>query len=133
LKDTFDITVVGLPEWALLTNLETDYLLDLKVYFFTDSYYDYEDPKVQAFIGNFRNRYKTHPDNFAFEGYDLGTFFMGAMMRFGSDCERCLPYYQEKLLKTSIRFAPAFPAGYENLYWNLCRYRNYKIYKLPEF
>ncbi len=47
LKDTFDITVVGMPEWNLLDNLETDYLLDLNVHYFTDSYMDYEDPEVQ--------------------------------------------------------------------------------------
>ncbi|MEN8225434.1 MAG: LysM peptidoglycan-binding domain-containing protein [Bacteroidota bacterium] len=130
LKDTFDITVVGMPEWDMLTNLETDYLLDLNVYFFSDSYYDYDDAKVQAFINGFRSRYKTHPDNYAFEAYDLASFFLGAMMRFGTDCVKCLPYYQQKLLKTSIRFAPANPSGYENLYWNLCRYRNYQVEKV---
>ncbi len=132
LKDTFDITVVGMPEWDLLHNLETDYLLDLNVYYFTDSYYDYDDPDVRGFIRDFRERYKTHPEEYAFEGYDLAIFFMGAMMRFGTDCEKCLPYYQKKLLKTSIKFFPAYPAGYENLYWNLCRYWNYKIEKVPD-
>lgn len=130
LKDTFDITVVGMPEWDLLDNLETDYLLDLKVYYFTDAYYDYDDPDVKSFIMDFRERYKTHPDDYAFEGYDLGTFFLGALMRFGTDCEKCLPYYREKVLSTTIKFSPAYPAGYENLYWNLCRYRNYRIEKV---
>ena len=130
LKDTFNITVVGMPEWEQFANLETDYLLDLKVYFFTDSYYDHDKSEVQAFIRGFRSRYKTHPESYAFEGYDLATFFLGAMMRFGSDCETCLPYYEKKLLKTSMKFAPAKPAGYENLYWNLCRYRNYKVEKV---
>jgi hypothetical protein len=132
LKDTFDITVVGMPEWELLDNLETDYLLDLKVYFFTDSYYNYDDPDLISFVDNFRMRYSTQPNQYAFEGYDLATYFLGAMMRFGSDCQRCLPYYPQKLLKTSVKFAPAYPAGYENLYWNLCRYRNYKISKVPD-
>jgi hypothetical protein len=130
LKDTFDISVVGMPEWTLLDNLETDYLIGLNVYFFSDSYLDEQDPAVNDFIMAFRSRYKTHPDEYAFEGYDLATYFLGAMMRFGSDCEDCLPYYHQKLLKGSIQFAPAYPAGYENLNWNFCRYRNYKIEKI---
>jgi len=132
LKDKFDITVVGMPEWELLENLETDYLLGLKVYFFTDSYYDYDDPDMLGFINKFRMSYGTQPNQYAFEGYDLATYFLGAMMRFGSDCQKCLPYYPQKLLKTSVRFAPAYPAGYENLFWNLCRYRDYKISKVPD-
>lgn len=132
LKDTFDITVIGMPEWERFTNLETDYLLDLKVYFFTDSYYDYNDPDVENFVRGFRERFNTDPGRFGFEGYDLATYFLGAMMRFGPDCEDCLPYYPKELLKTSVKFAPAYPAGYENLYWNLCRYHNYKIVKVPD-
>jgi hypothetical protein len=127
LKDTFDITVVGMPEWELLDNLETDYLLELKVYFFTDSYYDYEDEDVLSFVYNFREKYKTHPNQYAFDGYDIGTYFLGAMMRFGPDCRLCLPYYNKDLLKTSVEFEAAYPAGYENVYWNLCRYFNYRI------
>ena len=132
LKDTFDITVVGLPEWELFTNLETEYLLDLNVFFFSDSYIDYDDPGVIAFIDDFREHYKTQPEQYAFEGYDLAGFFLGAMMRFGSDCKTCLPYYNKKLLKTSMYFKPAYPEGYENLYWNICRYKDFRIYKLPD-
>jgi len=130
LKDTFDISVVGMPEWALLDNLETDYLLGLNVYFFSDSYINEQDPDVNSFIMDFRERYKTHPDQYAFEGYDLATYFLGAMMRFGHDCEECLPYFRQKVLKGNIQFGPAYPAGYENLYWNFCRYRNYQIEKV---
>jgi hypothetical protein len=130
LKDTFDITVIGMPEWGLLENLETDYLLDLDVHFFTDSYIDQDDPRVSDFIYRFRERYKTHPNNYAFEAYDLGIYFLGAMHRFGDDCEVCLPYYQAHVLKGKIHFVPARPSGYENTIWNFCRYRNYKIEKI---
>ena len=133
LKDTFNITVVGMPEWEMFTNLETDYLLSLNVHFFTDSYFDYNDPRVMGFVSAFRQRYMTQPEQFAFEGYDLADFFLGAMMKFGSDCSDCLPYYRKELLKTSMQFMPAFPAGYENLYWNFCRYKDYRIIKFTDF
>ncbi len=132
LKDTFDITVVGMPEWDLLDNLETDYLLDLNVYFFAASYYDFNDPGVIRFIGDFRYRYKTHPNAYAFEGYDIARYFLGAMMRFGPDCGQCLQYYPARLLTTRVKMKPAYPAGYENLYWNLCRYRDYTVIKVND-
>jgi LysM repeat protein len=130
LKDTFDISVIGMPEWELLENLETDYLLDLDVHFFTDSYLDPDDPRVNDFIFTFRERFKTHPNSYAFEGYDLGKFFLGALHRFGTDCEKCLPYYYADALKGRIRFAPAKTSGYQNTLWNFCRYRNYKIERI---
>ncbi|MDT8393612.1 MAG: LysM peptidoglycan-binding domain-containing protein [Bacteroidales bacterium] len=132
LKDTFDITVVGMPEWELLENLETDYLIDLDVHFFTDSYYNFDDERVNRFIEGFMDRYKTYPDRFAFEAYDLAHYFAGAFSSFGPDCKSCLQYYRAGLLKSNIMIAPAYPAGYENLYWNFCRYRNYRIYKFPD-
>lgn len=132
LKDTFDITLVGMPEWELFTNLETDYLLDLKVYFFSDSYYDYDDPDVDAFVNAFRERFKTQPNQYAFEAYDLANYFLGAMARFGNHCKDCLPFYRADLLKSSYQLKKAYPSGFENVYWNLCRYRNYRIYKLPD-
>lgn len=132
LKDTFDITVVGMPEWEMLSNLETDYLMDLNVHFFTDSYYNYDDQDIQDFVQDFRFKYKTHPNTYAFDGYDIASYFLGAMLRFGPDCQYCLPYYSKDLLKTSVHFERAFPAGYENLYWNFCRYFNYKVIKIKE-
>jgi len=132
LKDTFDITVVGMPEWGLISSLETDYLLDLNVYFFADSYYDYDDPRVKAFVGDFRRRFQTEPGQYAFEGYDLASYFLGALMRFGPDCSKCLPFYEEQLLKSRMRMSQAYPAGYENLYWNICRYLNYKMIRVPD-
>ncbi len=131
LKDTFDISVVGMPEWEMLDNLEVDYLLDLDVHFFTDHYIDPADPEVEAFVGSFREKYLTQPDRYAFEGYDIANYFLGAMMRFGPDCEKCLPYYRKDLIKSGMDIKAAFPAGYENIYWNLCRYWNYRIEKIP--
>lgn len=131
LKDTFDISVVGMPEWEMLDNLEVDYLLDLDVHFFTDHYIDPADPGVEAFVGSFREKYLTQPDQYAFEGYDIATYFLEAMMRFGPDCEKCLPYYRKDLIKSGMHIRAAFPAGYENTYWNLCRYWNYRIEKIP--
>jgi LysM repeat protein len=132
LKDTFDISVVGMPEWGLIGTLETDYLLDLNVYFFSDSYYDYDDPGVKAFVEEFRRRFQTEPGHYAFEGYDLASYFLGALMRFGPDCSKCLPYFEEQLLKSRMRLSEAYPGGYENLYWNICRYRNYKMIRVPD-
>jgi len=130
LKDTFDITVVGVPEWQLLDNLETDYLLDLDVHFFTDSYIDQRSAEAARFIANYRERFKTHPDAYAFEGYDVAYFFLSALMRFGRDCQECLPYYRQKLLRGEVGVRQAYPAGFENQLWNFCRYRNYKIEKI---
>jgi hypothetical protein len=31
-----------------------------------------------------------------------------------------------------MRLSEAYPAGYENLYWNICRYRNYKMIRVPD-
>jgi hypothetical protein len=51
-------------------------------------------------------------------------------MRFGRNCQDCLPYYRQKLLRGEVGVRQAYPAGFENQLWNFCRYRNFKIEKI---
>ena len=120
------MVVIGLPEWNRFSDMETDHLHNLDIHFLSDSYIDYNNDAVKIFVKKYRNTFKTEPDQYAFDGYDIGFYFLSALLHYGKSFERCLPYYNEKLLQTSYEFKKSHPAGLENQHWNPFIYRNYK-------
>ncbi len=126
LKDSINVVFIGLPEWDRFSDMETDHLHNLNIHFLSDSYIDYNNDAVIRFVKRYRDKYKTEPDKYAFDGYDIGFYFLSAMLHYGRSFERCLPYYDEQLLQTSFQFKHSEPAGLENQFWNPFIFRNYK-------
>ena len=47
-------------------------------------YVDYSDPRDQQFVRQYRALYYAEPDDFAFQGYDIFTYFIAALMQQGT-------------------------------------------------
>ncbi|MBU2650892.1 MAG: LysM peptidoglycan-binding domain-containing protein [Bacteroidetes bacterium] len=133
LKDSLDMTVIGLPEWQEFRDLETEHLMNLKVHLMTWHYTDYEDTVVKSFIRNYRQKYLTEPGDYAFHGFDIGFYFLNALLNYGSHFERCLPYYDPRLILTKYRFLTIPDGGFENRYWNILTFYNYKPLLINDF
>ena len=68
-------------------NYETsdpDALFNLSVRTSVPYFVDYGDPDDQAFVLKYRSLFSTEPDDFAFQGHDVLTFFIASLMRQGS-------------------------------------------------
>lgn len=126
LKDTFDITLIGLPSWEQFENLETDHLLNLNVHLLSNEYIDYEAPNVKGFIRDFREKYFTEPNRFAYDGFDVAWYFLTALHRYGKNFENCLPYYHCRLMQTVLDFHIIPEKGFENTHWNIVNYKYYR-------
>lgn len=128
----FPITLVGLPEWADFDNLLVENLLNMNAVYFDDHFVDYNDSVVLKFVDDFRVKYECDPLPFAFEGFDVGWYFMNVLMRYGSHALDCLPYYHIPLLSTRYYFGKGKRNdGLENQYWNVYQYDNQFIELRP--
>ena len=68
-------------------NFETsdpDALFNLSVHTSAPYFVDYSDPQDQSFVLRYRALFYAEPDDFAFQGHDLLTYFIASMMRQGS-------------------------------------------------
>lgn len=68
-------------------NYETsdpDALFNLSVHASVPYFVDYSNPQDQDFVRRYRALYYAEPDDFAFQGYDVFTFFISAMMQQGT-------------------------------------------------
>lgn len=119
----YPITLVAMTDWSKLEKLLVENLLQMNAIYVSDFFVDYNDPDVKRFVLDFRRKYGCEPQNYAFEGYDVGWYFLNALMNYGTDMVDCLPYYDIPLFHTHYYFAKKGRGnGLENLYWSTCQY-----------
>jgi hypothetical protein len=118
-----NITVYGSNDWQKYEKVERKLFYDLKLHLAAPYFIDYKSETVKRFVQAYRNRYKTEPSQFAFQGYDVMLYFASAIYRYGKDFENCLPSHHEDLLQSTYSFVPVAPNGaYENKGVFLLRY-----------
>jgi hypothetical protein len=126
--DRFPITLVCVPDWTRFEKLLVDNLLKMNAIYVNDFFVDYRSDAAKRFVFRFRNRYLCEPQKYAFEGYDIGMYFLTALMRYGDDLMDCLHCHDVPLLHTHYRFyyqnylQAEQHDGKENLYWSVYQY-----------
>ena len=136
--DRFPITLVCAPDWQKHEKLLVDNLLKMHAIYISDFFVDYNNQEAKRFVLRFRQKYAAEPQQYAFEGYDVGCYFLNALMQYGSDdLINCLHCYQASMLHTSYRFYyknylnAAGNEGKENLYWSIYQYDKDNIELVP--
>ncbi len=130
LRDTFPITVIGVPEWKKIDFLELEYLDNLKTEIISDTYVDYNSHWVRQFVMGFRQTYQTEPQDYAYRGYDIAWYFLSALMKYGVKFEDCINYYDKDLLQLTLDFGKTPTGGFENQFWYMLRMRDFKFHDI---
>lgn len=127
--DQMNITLVCLTDWHKFEKLLVDNLLRMHAIYVSTGFIDYNDDDVKHFIMRFRSKYVTDPQRYAFEGYDVGFYFLSALMQYGTeDLLDCLHCYSTPLLHTQYIFPYknyldlGGTDGKENIFWTLYQY-----------
>ncbi len=126
--DTFSIKMVGLPNWKNFDNLFTESLLKLQMHHLVPGHIDYNTLQSEKFIYKYRMKYDAEPGTYAFEGFDIGWYFLQALLRYGDGMLDCLPHFYPQLSQTRFHFQRKDEAsGLENGFWNIYRYQNHQL------
>jgi LysM repeat protein/ABC-type branched-subunit amino acid transport system substrate-binding protein len=126
LARTNKILLFGRKSWEDYNNIEIEYLLNLNTHVFSNSFIDYSDNSIQNMVLNFRNKYKTDPDYYAYQGFDIMMYFTGALKSYGTNFRNCLDIYDPSLLCNKFHFCTSASLGNENTKGIIYRYENYK-------
>jgi hypothetical protein len=118
-----------LPEWEKFTNIESAYMIGLNAVIFMPAYTEYASDNVKGFILAYRAKYFDEPLTYAFSGFDAGYFFLGALMDYGRDFEKCLDDMRVPLIQNQFRFENKGDDGYDNQNWNVLQYFDYTLFK----
>jgi len=127
-----DITLFFLPKWSEYEDLETEHLLNLDVHYFTSTLVDYNNFYTKDWILDFREKYNSEPTSasYAFDGFDIGWYFLNVLYIYGNRFEECIEDFDIDMIQTKFEFEQTPGSGYENTYWNMGKYYDYKFIKV---
>lgn len=132
-KGNKDVRVIGMPRWDRFQFTEIDYLVDLKVHYFSPSFIDYTDKNTNRFIKSFKNKFGAEPEQYAYEGFDILWFFMSALSKYGDQCDQCISVHKVDLLQNQFRLKKTGNDGWENQYWNFIKYADFRLIRATRF
>lgn len=121
------LTLIALPEWSKHDRLFNENLMKLNTIVFDDDYTNYDTYSVGKFICKFRNKFGTEPKDIAYHGFNIGWYFLNALINYGDDINLGIETYDIPLLNTRYNFHRNSELdGCDNTYWNMYQYRNYQ-------
>ena len=92
LADSYQITVLGLPEWQTFTSVDHETFYKLNTKLFSYSYVDYQSPEAVAFADKFRKYFSTEPGSLVFKAFDMGLYFIGLAAKYRDKTLEALEY-----------------------------------------
>ena len=72
---------------------------------------NYNTPETKEFIDKYRAAFNTEPTSFAYQGYDILTFFVEAMHTWGKNFPQGIINERKSLLQSDVLFLPAAPGS----------------------
>lgn len=99
---------------------DPDALFNLTVHTSAPYFVDYSDPRDQQFVKQYRALYYAEPDDFAFQGYDVFSFFISSLIKQGTAFLGHAEEYPMQLLHCNFHFVKED----EKSGWRNCATRN---------
>ncbi len=125
----YPVKLVGLEVWENYPNLSLSNLHNLNFHYATQTFVNYEDPRVKRFVQFYRLLFKAEPSDYAFRAHDAFLYYGQALKRFGKHFNYCLG--SEGILPNRTGLCTEWNfeqldefSGYENKTTYLIRYKD---------
>lgn len=100
----YDIVLYGPSKIRSFETIEVDNLHNTRLHTSMAYYVDYDDPAVMDFVMKYRALYNTEPTPYAFQGYDIASYFIGMASEYGKDWTENLEANEKSMLQADFRF-----------------------------
>lgn len=135
IRDTFDLTVFGVPQWRGYRAMDYRYMQNIRVHLFNADFIDYDKKHNIDFVRQFRKQNHVEPGTLAFRAVNTGMFFFSALHQYGSEFWKCTNLINETHTADSpfwFQKSRGEQGGWENKYVYLIRYENFRMRNVKE-
>lgn len=108
------ITLYGSNKIRNYESIDAEFFNDLNMHTSAAYFVDYSSEETVKFLSRYRALFNTEPSPFAFQGYDILTYFLNALMDFGGNFIDYVTYYKMNLLQSNIQFVQIDGGGFVN-------------------
>lgn len=102
------ISILGYPEWVLYTSDFMNDYYDMNVHMFSKFYVNPFDERVKTFYRKFHYWFDKDPmpltPRYALLGYDIGTYFLAAIRKYGMNFNEHLGEFSKETLQSMMSF-----------------------------
>ena len=107
------ITLYGNARWRNFESVDLEYYHSMNLHLAVPNYVDYQSPEVKRFLARFRAFYRAEPTAYAYQGYDVGYYFLRALYTKGPSFEHCIEqgFIPSQPLQSNFRFQKVSPDG----------------------
>lgn len=129
-SEKYKIVLFGMHSWMNFDNLDLDYLNSLSLHIPSNNYIDYQNSATTNFIKNYREKYKTEPENYVYQAFDVTYYFVSALQKFGTGFLKTISTYNLQGLNSGFNFIQ-YPSesGFENKFVYILKYENFSLHK----
>lgn len=129
-REKFKVVLFGLQNWTTFDNLDIEYLNDLSLHISSNSFVDYDNAATKMMINKYRVKYKTEPDMYVYQGFDVSYYFISELQKQGTGFLKNISEGNYKGVQTNYNFKQhPSDSGFENNFVHILKYQDYKLVK----
>ncbi len=129
-REKFKVVLFGLQNWTTFDNLDIEYLNDLSLHISSNSFVDYDNAATKMMINKYRVKYKTEPDMYVYQGFDVSYYFISELQKQGTGFLKNISEGKYNGVQTNYNFKQhPSDSGFENNFVHILKYQDYKLVK----
>ena len=94
--------------------IEVENLHNTSVHISLGYHIDYENPQIKNFLLKYRALYNTEPTQYAYQGYDIATYFIDMCSRYGDLWTNKIGEIEQEMLQSTVKFKEIENGGFVN-------------------
>lgn len=98
-----------MSKWKTMESLDIEHFHQLNLKLSVPYNTDFNDPKTDRFVNGYIAAFNTEPTPFAYQGYDIITFFVDVMKRYNKNFPIKIIGQKWKLLQSDVLFTSSEP------------------------
>jgi ABC-type branched-subunit amino acid transport system substrate-binding protein/LysM repeat protein len=125
LSKKYPLILIGVQEFSRMQSIEIENLHNVNLRYLSTYFVNYNIPAVTTFVENFKTEFGTEPSLFAFQGYDMTTFFLKSLQKKEKFSQNSPSGGDSELLHTTYHFTKISDfGGYTNDSFTVVEYSN---------
>ena len=125
LSKKYPLILIGVQEFTRMQSIETENLHSVNLRYLSTYFVNYNLPFISTFVDSFKAEFGTEPSLFAFQGYDVTTFFLKSLYRQQRLPQTLASSGETGLLHTTYHFTKRTDfGGYTNDNFTVVEYTN---------
>ena len=110
----YDVILYGASKIRSFETIEVENFHKTNLHVSLTYYIDYEDQRVKNFLLKYRALFNAEPTQFAFQGYDIASYFIEMRSKYGKNWTDRLSTEEKSMLQSTFRCLKVGDGGYVN-------------------